>query len=65
MKSPIWAEMELVRYFMPVLVACKFEEDPITVEGAFVSKKFFPALRQVTLKSKDGCGRNSNSSETL
>ena len=29
--------MELVQDFMPVLVVCKFEDDPIKSEGAIVS----------------------------
>ena len=28
MNSPIWSKFELVRDFMPVLVACKFDQDP-------------------------------------
>ena len=44
-----WPELELVRDSMTVLVICKFDDD----QG------------QVTPKSMDGCGRNSNSSEML
>ena len=30
---PIWPEFQLRRKFMPVLVTCKFDEDPIKTEG--------------------------------
>ena len=30
---------------MPVLIICKFEEDPIKIEGAIVSTTFFPTLK--------------------
>ena len=39
--------MELVQDFMPVLVICKLEEDPIKIEGAIVSTTFFPALNDL------------------
>ena len=41
----IWAEIELVRDFMPVLVICKFEEQPNKNEAVIVSTTFFPALK--------------------
>ena len=43
--SPLWPEMELVHDFMPVLVVCKFDEDPIKIGGAIVSIIFFQCLR--------------------
>ena len=30
---PVWPKFELRRDFMPVLVTCKFDEDPIKIEG--------------------------------
>ena len=35
--SPLWPEMEFVQHFMPVLVNCKFEEDPIKTKTFFFS----------------------------
>ena len=64
--SLLWPEMELDQGFMSVLVICKFEEDPLKSEGIIVSSSFFSGAHgQVTPKSMDGCGRNSNSSEIL
>ena len=40
--SPIWPEIELHRDFTTVLVTSKFEENPITNEGATVSTTVFP-----------------------
>ena len=40
-----WPEMELVRDVMPVLVTCKFDEDPIKNEGTIVSTTFFQVSR--------------------
>ena len=34
----IWLEFKLIQYFMPVLVTCKFDDDPIKNTGAIVSK---------------------------
>ena len=64
---PIWPEIKLVPDFMPVLVICKFEEDPIKTEGAIdrIHNIFSDAQGQVTPKSMDGYGQNSNSSEIL
>ena len=31
--TPVWHNIELRCEFMPVLVACKFAEDPIKIEG--------------------------------
>ena len=33
--------MELLQNFIPVLIICKFEEDPIKTEGAMASTTFF------------------------
>ena len=30
-KSPTWSKFELIRDFMPVLITCKFDKDPIKV----------------------------------
>ena len=38
----MWLLFELVRDVMPVLVSCKFDEDPIKNEGAIVSTTFSP-----------------------
>ena len=43
--SPFWPEIELDQDFMPVLVFCKCEQDPIKTEGAIVSTIFFPGLK--------------------
>ena len=40
--SPIWPQIELVHDFMSVLLTCKFDDDPIKNEGAFVSRTFSP-----------------------
>ena len=64
--SPIWPEFEIVRDFMPVLLTCKLAEDPFKTKGAIMSTTFFSGAQgQVTPKSMDRCGRNSNSSEIL
>ena len=34
-----------IQYFMPVLVTCKFDDDPIKNTGAIVSTAFLPALK--------------------
>ena len=34
MNCLIWPKFELIRDVMPVLVTCKFDEDPIKNEGA-------------------------------
>ena len=41
----IWLEFKLIQYFMPVLVTCKFADDPIKNTGAIVSKAFLPVLK--------------------
>ena len=41
----IWLEFKLIQYFMPVLVTCKFDDDPIKNTGAIVSKAFLPLLK--------------------
>ena len=40
--GPIWPNFELVRDVMDVLIACKYEEDPIKNEGARVLTTFSP-----------------------
>ena len=47
--SPIWPEIELIRDFMPVLITCTFDEEPIKNEGTIVltcgtTIKHFPLL---------------------
>ena len=49
---------------MTVSVICNFEEDPIKIEGVIVNI-CSGAQGQVTRKSTDWCGRNSNSYEIL
>ena len=39
------SQMELLQDFMPVLIICKFEEDPIKIKGAMVSTTFFLVLK--------------------
>ena len=60
----IWLEFKLIQYLMPVLVTCKFDDDPIKNTGAIVSTTFLPA-RKVTPKSMDGYGWNLKSSKSL
>ena len=52
---------------MAILVTCKYEEDPIKIESARVATTlnidFSNTQGQITLRSKIGSGRNSNSSE--
>ena len=38
--GPIWPKCELIRDFMPVLVTCKFDKDPINNESASVDTSF-------------------------
>ena len=38
--GPTWPNFELVRDVMDVLVTCKYEEDPIKNEGAWVDTTF-------------------------
>ena len=42
--GPIWPIFELVRDVMDVLVTCKYEEDPIKIEGARVVITFYSNL---------------------
>ena len=37
---PIWPNFKLVQDVMDVLVTCKYEEDPIKIEGARVDTTF-------------------------
>ena len=41
----IWLEFKLIQYFMPVLITCKFDNDPIKNTGAIVSTTFLPAFK--------------------
>ena len=41
----IWLEFKLIQYFMPVLVTCKFDDDPIKHTGAVMSTTFLSALK--------------------
>ena len=41
----VWLELKLIQYFMPVLVTCKFDDDPIKNTGAIVSTTFLSALK--------------------
>ena len=67
--SLIWPKFELIREFMAVLPICKFDEDPIKMEGTInrirSNMRFFGFQGQVTPKRKIWSGRNSNSSENL
>ena len=53
---------------MAILVTSKYEEDPITIEGARVATTqiihFSNTQGQITPQSEVGSGRNSNSSDT-
>ena len=65
--GPIWPNFELVRDVMDVLVTCKYEEDPIKIEGATVVttlySNFSDAQGQITLVLVSVSGRNLNSSK--
>ena len=66
--NPIWPKFELVRAFMPVLITCKFDRDPIKgdwekLEASFFC--FFTAEEQVTPKWLVRYDQNSNLSEIL
>ena len=62
----IWPEFELFRDFMPVLVTCKIDEDPIGHKGAIMSTTIFSGAQgRVAPKLMVGSGQNSNSSEIL
>ena len=64
-----WPKFELIREFMAVLATCKFDEDPIKIEGTIDRTRsnmgFFGSQGQVTPKWKVWSGRNSNSYENL
>ena len=47
-----WAKIELVQDFMPVLITCKFDEDPIKNEVAIVCTTFSPLYVYGRLKGK-------------
>ena len=38
--SPLWLQMELLQDFMPILVICKYAEDPIKTESAMCPQYF-------------------------
>ena len=40
--SLIWREFKLVQDFMPALVICKFDEDPMKTERAWMETTFYP-----------------------
>ena len=67
--SLIWLKFELFLEFMAVLATCKFDEDPIKIEGTidwtWSNMGFFGSQGQVTPKWKVWSGGNSNSSENL
>ena len=52
--SLIWPKFELIREFIAVLTTCKFDEDPIKIEGTVdrtrLNTGFFGAKGQVTPK---------------
>ena len=43
--SPIWPKIKIVRDFMPFLINCKLEEDPIKMKALLCSQHFFQALK--------------------
>ena len=52
--SLIWPKFELIQEFMAVLATCKFDEDPIKIEGSIDRTRsnmvFFGSQGQVTPK---------------
>lgn len=74
-KSQIWRELKLVRDFIPVLINCRFDENPINNEGAFVCAHnilhymymgiIFNTQGQVTPKLMVGSGKNFKLPEIL
>ena len=67
--SLIWPKFELIREFMAVLATCKFDEDPIKIEGTIDRTRsnmgFFGSQGQVTPKWIVWSGQNLNSSENF
>ena len=41
----IWLEFKLIQYFMPDLVTCKLDNDPVKNTGAIVSTTFLSAFK--------------------
>ena len=67
-RSRIWPNLELIRYFVVVLVTCKNEEDQIKNEGARVPTlniNFRCSRAANSVVNCGKCGRNSNSSKLL
>ena len=42
MNNPIWPKIKFAQDFMPVLITCNFEEDPIKNESVRAVSTFFP-----------------------
>ena len=65
----IWLKFVLVRDIIDILVTCKYEEDPIKIDGARVLKRlyvvFSDAQGQLTPKPAVEFCPNSNSSKLL
>ena len=55
MSVHVWPEFELVRDFMPVLVTCKFNEDPINNECASVETSFSHNMSMKFFSGAKGC----------
>ena len=67
--SLIWPKLELIWKFMAVLATCKFDEDPIKIEGTIKRTRsnmgFFGSQGQLTPNWKVWPGWSSNPSENL
>ena len=63
--GPIWPNLKLVRDVIDVHVTCKYEEDPIKIEGARVVITLYSNFsdKQITLVLVSVSGRNLNSSK--
>ena len=68
-RGRIWSKFELIRYIIVTLVTAKNNGDPNKNEGARVATTqnidFSHSQGQITLQSRVGSGRNSNSFEML
>ena len=51
--SQNWSKIKLVRDFMPILISCKFDEDPIKIEVAIVRTTFYPLYVYGILKGSN------------
>ena len=51
----IWLKLELVRDIIDVLVICKYEEDPIKIEGARVLTRLYDFLARLHEVQKSYC----------